>query len=197
MTSDPLPIGDPTVLPVQRLGFALLTQMAFDGVDLRPLWQQLIEKVATGTASAGDGIDLSLLTQLLGDKPNGLAIQDEVLAQHRLFRSPCDVQPPRLRVLALAAAIDMGGNTPIDFLLADSGIELTTLYVVEGTELPSPLPEHDVAIVVASDSGECRAALAQIDAVAPRWPRPLLNPPGRIGNLDRDKLYRQIGRAHV
>lgn len=192
MTSDPLPIGDSTVLPVQRLGFALLTQMAFDGVDLRPLWQQLMEKVATGTASAGDGIDLSLLTQLLGDKPNGLAIQDEVLAQHRLFRSPCDVQPPRLRVLALAAAIDMGGNTPIDFLLADSGIELTTLYVVEGTELPSPLPEHDVAIVVASDSGECRAALAQIDAVAPRWPRPLLNPPGRIGNLDRDKLYRLL-----
>ena len=189
MTSEPLPIGDSATLPVPRLGFALLTQMAFDGVDLRPLWQELMEKVATGTASAGDGIDLSLLTQLLGDKPTGLAIQDEVLAQHRLFRSPCDAQPPRLRVLALAAAIDMGGNTPIDFLLEDSGIELTTLYVVEGTELPSPLPEHDVAIVVASDSGECRAALAQIDAAAPRWPRPLLNPPGRIGNLDRDKLY--------
>lgn len=192
MTSEPLPIGDPTVLPVPRLGFALLTRMAFDGIDLRPLWQELMEKVATGSASAGDGIDLSLLTQLLGDKPNGLAIQDEVLAQHRLFRSPCEVQPPRLRVLALAAAIDMGGNTPIDFLLEESGIELTTLYVTEGTALPSPLPAHDVAIVVASDSGECRAALAEIDRLAPRWPRPLLNPPGRIANLDRDKLYRLL-----
>jgi hypothetical protein len=192
MTSDLLPIGASATLPVPRIGFATLTQMAFEGVDLRPLWQELMDKVATGTADAGHGIDLSLLTQLLGDKPNGLAIQDEVLAQHRLFRSPCDTQPPRLRVLALAAAIDMGGNTPIDFLLEDSGIELTTLYVVDGTELPSPLPEHDVAIVVASDSGECRAALAQIDAVAPRWPRPLLNPPARIGNLDRDKLYRLL-----
>jgi hypothetical protein len=192
MTSAPLPIGGPSVLPVPRLGFALLTQMAFDGVDLRPLWQDLMDKVAAGTASAGDGIDLSLLTQLLGDKPNGLAIQNEVLAQHRLFRSPCDMQPPRLRVLALAAAIDMGGNTPIDFLLEDSGIELTTLYVVEGTELPSPLPAHDVAIVVASDSEECRAALAEIDRLAPHWPRPLLNPPARIVNLDRDKLYRLL-----
>lgn len=192
MTFEPLPIGDSATLPASRIGFATLTQMAFEGVDLRPLWQELMDKVATGTADAGHGIDLSLLTQLLGDKPNGLAIQDEVLAQHRLFRSPCDAQPPRLRVLALAAAIDMGGNTPIDFLLEDSGIELTTLYVVEGTELPSPLPEHDVAIVVASDSGECRAALAEIDRLVPRWPRPLLNPPGRIGNLDRDKLYRLL-----
>ncbi len=193
MTSELLPIGGPaTVAAVPRIGFAQLTQMAFDGVDLSPLWQSLMEKVDAGTASAGDGIDLSLLTQLLGDKPNGLAIQDEVLAQHRLFRSPCEVQPPRLRVLALAAAIDMGGNTPIDFLLEHSGMELTTLYVVPGTGLPSPLPEHDVAIVIASDSEECRAALAEIDALAARWPRPLLNPPCRIGNLDRDKLYRLL-----
>ncbi|MDB5618915.1 hypothetical protein [Tardiphaga sp.] len=193
MTSETLPIGDPTtVVAVPRLGFAQLTRMAFDGENLRPLRHRLMYKAVLGTADAGDGIDLSLLAQLLGEKQNGLTIQDEVLAQHRLFRSPCDMQPPRLRVLALAAAIDMGGNTPIDFLLEDSGIELTTLYVVPGTELPSPLPEHDVAIVVASDSEECRAALAEIDHLAPRWPRPLLNLPRRIGNLDRDKLYRLL-----
>ncbi|MDB5653827.1 MAG: hypothetical protein JWQ94_1440 [Tardiphaga sp.] len=193
MTSEMLPIGgQPSVPAVPRIGFVQLTQMAFDGADLRPLWQSLMEKVANGTADAGHGIDLSLLTQLLGDKPGGLAIQDEVLAQHRLFVSPCSLLPPRLRVLALAAAIDMGGNTPIDFLLEDSGIELTTLFVVPGMPLPSPLPEHDVAIVVASDSEECRAALAEIDRLAPQWPRPLLNPPRRIGNLDRDKLYRLL-----
>ena len=193
MTSDMLPIGgEAAMVPAPRLGFAQLTQMAFDGEDLRPLRHRLMYKAVLGTADAGEGLDLSLVAQLLGDKQTGLAIQDEVLSQHRLFLSPCAVQPPRLRVLALAAAIDMGGNMPIDFLLEDSGIELTTLYVVPGTELPSPLPEHDVAIVVASDSGECRAALAEIDALAPRWPRPLLNPPCRVVNLDRDKLYRLL-----
>jgi hypothetical protein len=175
-----------------RIGFAKLTTMAFNGIDLRPLRDQLLSKIVTGTAGAGDGLDLSLITQLLGDKEMGLSIQAEVLAFHQLFRSPCSATKPKLRVLALAAAIDMGGNTPIEFLLEESGIELITLYVVDGTELPVPLPDHDIAIVVASDSEECRAALDIIDRVAGRWPRPMLNAPRLVGNLDRDKLHQLL-----
>jgi hypothetical protein len=175
-----------------RIGFARLTTMAFGGTDLRPLRDQLMSGVADGTAGAGEGLDLSLIAQLLGDKPTGMAIQAEVLAFHQLFRSPCSVENPNLRVLALAAAMDMGGNTPIEFLLQDSAIELLTLYVVAGVELPAPLPDHDVAIVIASDSDQCREALQRIDHAASRWPRPLLNPPRLVGNLDRDKLYRLL-----
>ena len=143
----------------ERIGFARLTTMAFEGADLRPLRDQLIGRLADGSASAGEGLDLSLIIQLLGDKQTGMAIQAEVLAYHQLYRSPCSSQAPKLRVLALAAAIDMGGNTPIEFLLENSGIELQTLYVVAGVDLPTPLPEHDVAIVIASDSEECVEAL--------------------------------------
>ncbi len=175
-----------------RIGFARLTTMAFGGADLRPLRDQLMSKVAAGTADAGEGLDLSLIAQLLGDRPTGMAIQAEVLAFHQLFRSPCSVEKPKLRVLALAAAMDMGGNTPIEFLLENSGIELLTLYVVAGVELPVPLPDHDVAIVIASDSDQCREALRKIDRAASRWPRPLLNPPRLVGNLDRDKLHRLL-----
>ncbi|MGA9299874.1 MAG: hypothetical protein WBW45_06485, partial [Bradyrhizobium sp.] len=172
-----------------RIGFARLTRMAFEGGDLRPLRDQLIGKLANGTANAGEGLDLALITQLLGDKQTGLALQAEVLTAHQLYRSPCSSERPKLRVLALAAAIDMGGNTPIEFLLENSGIELQTLYVVAGVDLPTPLPEHDVAIVIASDSEECVEALRKIDDLAARWPRPLLNPPRLVRNLDRDKLH--------
>src|ERR1700738_3273360 len=175
-----------------RIGFARLTTMAFGGADLRPLRDALLAKVVDGTADAGEGLDLSLITQLLGDKQMGLAVQAEVLAFHRLFRSPCAAATPKLRVLALAAAIDMGGNTPIEFLLEDSGIELLTLYVVAGMELPAPLPDHDVAIVIASDSEECREALGVIDAVATRWPRPLPHAARLVCNRDRDKLFRLL-----
>src|ERR1700742_1943042 len=175
-----------------RIGFATLTRMAFDGGDLRPLRDEIVAKIANGTAGAGDGLDLSLITQLLGEKQAGLAIQAEVLAFHQLFRSPCSVTKPKLRVLALAAAVDMGSNTPIEFLLEHSGIELLTLYVVAGVALPAALPDHDVAIVIASDSEECHDALRKIERAAPRWPRPLLNPPQLVGNLDRDKLYRLL-----
>jgi hypothetical protein len=179
-------------LCADRIGFARLTTLAFGGTDLRPLRDQLLAKVAGGTADAGEGLDLSLITQLLGDKQMGLAIQAEVLAFHQLFRSPCAAEKPTLRVLALAAAIDMGGNTPIEFLLEESGIELLTLYVVTGVGLPAPLPDHDIAIVIASDSEECRDALGIIDSAAAHWPRPLLNPPCRVSNLDRDKLHRLL-----
>ena len=172
-----------------RIGFARLTTMAFNGADLRPMRDEIMAKVAMGTVDAGEGLDLSLIAQLLGDKLMGLAVQDEVLAFHQLFRSPCSLDKPKLQVLALAAAMDMGGNTPIEFLLEHSGIELQTLYVVDGVELPTPLPEHDVAIVIASDSEECREALRKIERAAPRWPRPLLNPPHLVCNLDRDKLH--------
>jgi hypothetical protein len=186
------PIGMTEPVCADRIGFARLTTLAFDGADLRPLRDQLISKIADGTAGAGEGLDLSLITQLLGDKQTGIAIQAEVLDFHQLFRSPCSAEKPKLRVLALAAAIDMGGNTPIEFLLEESGIELLTLYVVAGTELPVPLPDHDVAIVIASDSEECRDALDIIDSAATRWPRPLLNPPRRVCNLDRDKLHQLV-----
>lgn len=172
-----------------RIGFARLTRMAFEGGDLRPLRDRLIGKLANGTADAGEGLDLALITQLMGDKQTGLALQAEVLAAHQLYRSPCSSERPKLRVLALAAAIDMGGNTPIEFLLENSGIELQTLYVVSGVDLPAPLPEHDVAIVIASDSEECVEALRKINDLAGRWPRPLLNPPRLVRNLDRDKLH--------
>ena len=175
-----------------RIGFARLTAMAFNGVDLRPLRGELIAKLVGGTAGPGEGLDLSLIAQLLGEKATGLSIQAEVLGFHQLFRSPCSAEPPRLRVLALAAAIDMGGNTPIEFLLEESGIELKTLYVIPGIDLPLPLPDHDVAIVIASDSDECREALRIIDEMAPRWPRPMLNAPRLVCHLDRDKLHRLL-----
>jgi hypothetical protein len=175
-----------------RIGMARLAKMAFDGKDLRPMWRDLIAKLLDGTAEAGEGLDLSLIAQLLGDKQAGLAIQHEILNSHQLFRSPCLTRQPRLRVLALAAATDMGSNTPIEFLLEESGIELMILYVIPEVELPVPLPDHDIAIVIASDSEDCRDALRKIDQAASRWPRPLLNPPQLVCNLDRDKLHRLL-----
>jgi hypothetical protein len=56
-----------------RIGFAQLTAMAFNGIDLRPLRDELIAKVVGGTAGPGEGLDLSLIAQLLGEKETGLS----------------------------------------------------------------------------------------------------------------------------
>jgi glutathione synthase/RimK-type ligase-like ATP-grasp enzyme len=175
-----------------RIGIARLAKTAFDGGDLRPMQRALVGKLLEGTATAGEGLDLSLVAQLLGDKQTGVSVQHEVLRSHQLFRMRPASANPRFRVLALAAETDMGSNTPIEFLLEDSGAELMTLYVVPAADLPVPLPDHDVAIVIASDSEDCRHALRKIEAALPGWPRPLLNPPQLIANLDRDKLHRLL-----
>ena len=172
-----------------RIGVARLTKMAFDGVNLRPLWHELMEKVTDDAAGTGIGMDLSVIAQLLGDQKTGLAIQREALGYQRLFRSPCATQTPNLRVLALAAEMDIGGNTPIEFLLENSNIELTTLYVVSGLPLPNPLPEHDLAIVVAPDDDKTQETLNEIERMARHWPRKILNSPQRIRAMDRDRLY--------
>jgi hypothetical protein len=193
MQSEPLKLADSVRANcADRIGMARLAKMAFDGKDLRPMWRDLIAKLLDGTAEAGEGLDLSLIAQLLGDKQAGLAIQHEILVSHQLYRSPCATKNPRLRVLALAAATDMGSNTPIEFLLEESGVELMVLYIIPETELPVLLPDHDVAIVIASDSDDCRDTLRKIDRAAPHWPRPLLNPPRLVCKLDRDKLHRLL-----
>jgi glutathione synthase/RimK-type ligase-like ATP-grasp enzyme len=169
---------------VDRIGVAKLTKMAFDGVDLRPLWHELMEKVSDDAEGAGVGMDLSVIAQLLGDQATGLSIQKEVLATQRLFRLPCAA--PRLRVLALAGEMDIGGNTPIEFLLEGSDIELTTLYVVPG--VPWQVPEHDVAIVTAPDDPRTQTTLDEIERRTVDWPCKILNPPMQVRQLDRDRL---------
>jgi glutathione synthase/RimK-type ligase-like ATP-grasp enzyme len=173
----------------ERIGLARLTRAAEAGHDLRPLWRRLIARLLDGSIEAGEGLDLSIIAQLLGDKEAGLAIQQAILSSQQLFRIPCGVKPPRLKVLALAAATDMGSNTPVEFLLENSGIELTTLYVMPDVDWPDWLPDHDVAMVIASDSDDCRDALDKIARAMAHWPRPLINPPQLIGRLDRDKLH--------
>jgi hypothetical protein len=179
-------------LCVARMGVAQLTRMAFEGKDLLPLWHALVEKVTDDIAGSGMGMDLSVISQLLGDQPTGLAIQRDTLALQQLYLSPCAQAQPRLRVLAFAAVMDIGGNTPLEFLLQDSDIALVTFYVVPGMPLPSPIPDHDVAIVIAPDGDTARPSMKLIEALIANWPRPVLNLPARIGVLDRDQLFQLL-----
>lgn len=190
MTLGPINLNPETNdICAERIGVARLTKLAFDSIDLRPLWHELMKEISDPAVGAGAAMDLSVIAQLLGDQKTGLAIQNEALTRQRLYRAPCASATPRLKLLAFAAAIDMGGNTPLEFLLEDSDVELLTLYVVPGLALPDTLPEHDIAIVAAPDSDETHPVLEEIEKLVPHWPRPVLNRPQKITALDRDRFY--------
>jgi hypothetical protein len=175
-----------------RIGLAKLTKMAFDGAEFAPLWNRLVAEVQTDPANTPALMDLSFIAQLTGDPQTGASLQSRALVQEVLYRSPCAAKSPRLRVLAFAAPIDMGGNAPIEFLLEDSEVELQTLYIAPGLTLPEPLPKHDIAIVTVPDCIETRPMLDALQKLAPGWPQPILNRPEQIKHLDRDRLCRTL-----
>jgi glutathione synthase/RimK-type ligase-like ATP-grasp enzyme len=195
MTSKTLRISGAAAPRPARMGLARLTKMAFDGADLTPLWNSLVAEVQRNPQNAPALLDLSHIAQLTGDPQTGASLQSRALVQEVLYRSPCAQETPQLRLLAFAGPTDIGGNTPVEFLLEGSGVELTTLYIAPGLSLPDPLPAHDIAIVTIPDSVETRPMLAQIEAFAPQWPRPILNLPQAIRGLDRDLLFRTLRDA--
>jgi glutathione synthase/RimK-type ligase-like ATP-grasp enzyme len=187
----PFPDGAWDQTCVSRLGVAHLTRLAFQGGDLYPLWSDMMDRVSDDAVGAGLGMDLSVIAQLRGDKPTGLAIQRDSLNLHQVF-STAAPGTSSLRVLALATASDMGANTPIDFLVAGQDIALATLYLGPGVPVPAQIPAHDVAIVVTPSSEDGEHALAAIEKMAGSWPVPVLNSPAQIRELERDRLYRNL-----
>lgn len=176
-----------------RTGLATYTRLAFGGVPLKEYWDRLVTEITDDACGAGLGMDLSVISQLMGDQATGLAIQKDSLRYQRLYRSRKVDRENKLRLLAFAAVMDIGGNTPVEFLLEDSDVELITLYVEPGDPLPDAVPDHDVAMVVAADDARCRQAVEEMERFLVHWPRPVLNRPRNILDLDRHKLCNKLG----
>ena len=176
-----------TDIPLRpSIGLAALARMIFEQVDVQPLWGQLVERATGDPTDAAALMDLATLLLLSGNRDDGLSVQAQALERGRLYRRP-GVGGPGLRVLALLAAGDTMANTPLDFLLEGSDIELLTLYVDPDHPPASPLPDHDVAFLAVGESEANMASLGSLEAVLPSWPRPLINGlPGRIAELTRD-----------
>jgi hypothetical protein len=179
-------------VPATPIGIARLSKMMFDGVDLTPLWRELIGKYIYRRDDSAALLDLAMVEQLFGNLEDGLARQDEALAINRLYRSPFAGSKPALELLAFAAPGDIGTNTPLEFLLEGSDIALTTLFVVPGLPLPDTLPAHDLAIVAVGESDGNAPILAEIDRLIQRWSRPVLNSPAAIPELSRQRLFARL-----
>ncbi len=173
----------------ERIGIAALTQLAFGGGDLTPIALQLLIESTKSPTNAGALMDLSIVEQLRGNLQAGLDYQTAALEISQIFSTKKNTHT-NLRLLVLAAPIPMGDNTPIEFLLDDSSIAITTLYVLPNIPLPSPLPEHDLVFVAApGDADDTRRYLLEIQRHMHQWRTPVLNHPEFIVALERGRLY--------
>jgi glutathione synthase/RimK-type ligase-like ATP-grasp enzyme len=177
------------------IGVAKLSKMQFDGGDLRPLWRELISKYIHEPLNAAALMDLAVVEQLFGDRESGCARQAEALKLRRIYRSSFGPDPASLRLLAFAVPGDIGANTPLEFLLEGSDVELFTLYVVPGAPLPEAVPDHDIAFLAIGEADEHRLALDRVGRLVAAWPRPVLNRPDRIALLSRERLHAVLASA--
>jgi hypothetical protein len=189
-----LPVADHDQPILTRIGASDLTRLAFTGSDLAAKWNEVLARYRSNPADVAALLDLSVLAQLMSDPQSGANLQAAALNNARLFRSPTAKGTPKVRLLALAGMTDIGGNIPLEFLLQDSDIELVTLFVPPRSPLPDPLPQHDVAIVAVGYADTMIETLEDMEDFAPKWPRPLLNDPGRVFDLERDRLHALISR---
>ena len=154
------------------IGLAALTYDAYAGVDLKPIWDRLVERAGADPYDAGALLDISNLLLLTGQRSEGLEAQAHALALKQVYERAGG--SGGLRLLTFVKAGDLMANTPLDFLLKDSNATLIQIYVDGVMPLP-PIPDHDVAIVAIGEADDSHSVLASLDGVLETWPRPVLN----------------------
>ena len=170
------------------IGLARLMKMAFDGGSLTPLAATLIVRASADANDADALMDLSTVLQLQGLRELGLATLGQALQASRRYELAA-AREPALRLLAIMTSGDLMANMPLSFLIEDSDIALSMLYLLPGEPLPTTLPEHDAVFIGACEADAARPLLRQLDAHSAAWPKPVFNRPGAVMLTSREHAY--------
>lgn len=176
--------------PQPLVGLATLMTMAFQGIDLSVLGQQLLERAGLNDPEAF--LDLSVLLQLQGNAEMGVALQSEALAIKQHFTLQPANRQSTLRVLAIMAPGDLMTNTPLEFIADGAGFTLELLYISPELPMPAVVPEHDIAIVALSELDRNLPTLAMLKPIMANWSKPVLNLPAKVAELGRDQVCQTL-----
>jgi hypothetical protein len=189
-------VPETTPHPTPIIGLAAIARLGFSGRDLQPLRRDLANRATADSSDVGALLDLSIIELIAGRRDNRLAFQAQALATQRLYRLAPSIETAKpLRLLAFMAPGDFMANTPVEFLLEGSSVNLDILYVWSGQPLPAFIPEHDVAIVAIAESEEHQSLLEDMREIAKTWPTPIVNAPHLIARLTRDGAFNLLHDA--
>jgi hypothetical protein len=178
--------------PMARtLGLARLSRAYGAPDELQKLWDELMACATTGAGDNGALLDLGTLLLANGNRDKGLEVQAAAIAEQPLYLRPTP-ETAKLRLLAFMRHGDFTANTPLDFLLEGSAVELVQCYI-DAPPSPESLPAHDVAFLAIGEDAEAAPLLASLEAAFDAWPRPVLNNRAAlISSLTRDGVCERL-----
>lgn len=186
-------LPEPSIL---SFGVARLATALARGQSVKREQIELVRRVLSDVSDAAALMDLSALCRLAGEFERARQCQDQALLLNQAYRMPpAQGVTPSVRLLMFAVPGDFMSNTPIEFILDGTSVNLDTVYLLPGQQIPSDLPEHDIVLVGIAESPETRATLVSLGMMLAAWPKPVLNMPARILDLARDRLFDVL--AHV
>jgi hypothetical protein len=183
------------VFPTSLIGLANIMRLAFHGDNLTGITAELLERIELDPLDSAAMLDLSVVLQLNGKPELAMDLQWEALSQQQCFDLASNPSEPTLRLLAVMGPGEVMANTPIDFLVEETDIALSFLYLGEGLPVPSTIPEHDVAFVAVCESDRSQFLLKELSQIMGHWPRPFLNLPERISQLSRNQVSEQLSSS--
>lgn len=174
-------------------GMAHLMTLAYQGTDLTPLAQALLEQSnqTKGVGFADAMLDLSIILHVKGKHDIALALQQQALKQQQIYWLPAKA-PGAIRLLAFVTSGPLSANTPVEFLVGDREVDLTLVYVAPDLPFPKDIPEHDVLLMAVGESDGAQLLLRALAEVIQIWPKPVLNHPQRVARLARDSVSRLL-----
>ena len=180
------------------IGYIALLRMLMSGIDgsaLSALAGRLLDRAKRNVNGANSLMDLSWVFLATGSNQMAVSTQALALKLQQLYRLPAPCGRVGLRMLSLLAPGDYLANTPLEFLLEGSDVELDILFVGPQLPLPGTLPEHDVLFTAVCESDENLPLLRDISELLARHPGPRINDPSRIPFLARDRASQLLRSA--
>lgn len=177
----------------EMAGVAVMLEKAFNGEDLTPLGEWLIEYARVHDDPRAL-MDLALVLELKDQPAAALSVQRLSLQSQRLYRFGTRSRDASgARVLVLKAPGRLVANTPFECLLNDSELCVEVLYVDDWTP-EDGLPEHDRVLVAAAALDSNRGALAKISRLIASSSSPVLNRPDNVWLTTREAAARLLAR---
>ncbi|MDR3682533.1 MAG: hypothetical protein P4L11_02295, partial [Geothrix sp.] len=165
-----------------------LFRMERAGIDMTAMASRLLDQAGRNVDAANALMDLSWIFTFKGQSDMALSTQALALRLQQHFTLRPQDDRVGLRLLALMAPGDYLDNTPLEFLLEGSDVQLELLFLGPGLPFPDPLPAHDLLFTALRESDANLPILKQIEEHLARCPVPVVNQPGRIPLLARDRL---------